>query len=380
MRKEAERYMTGILTFHWADDYGAMLQAYALKTYLEGLDGERVEVIPYAPVRMEGRYRLFPITAAERDKKTIYFFGVWEFARNMSHLPAYLKRRKNMRNFRCRYLTAEPAVRSAGKISLKKYAYVFVGSDQVWNPEITVGLDQAYIGNIKEKGKCRLAAYGASFGKDSLPEKYHADFEKAVNQNFSGISMREKSAVPFVKNFFQGDVTDVLDPTLLLKAKEWEKIGKAPRHEHYILFVYTEYNALMIQYLHNLSVKLKKKVIQVSMPWLGQREDWINLEIKGGPSEFVGFFQKADYVVTNSFHGMVFSVLMEKKFLVFGHSNKNARMENFLEKIDLKSRLVEKGRMPAEEEMLREIEWSRAGELIEKERRHSMDYIKSMLA
>ncbi len=79
--------MTGILTFHWADDYGAMLQAYALKTYLEGLDGERVEVIPYAPVRMEGRYRLFPITAAERDKKTIYFFGVWEFARNMSHLP-----------------------------------------------------------------------------------------------------------------------------------------------------------------------------------------------------------------------------------------------------------------------------------------------------
>ena len=84
--------------------------------------------------------------------------------------------------------------------------------------------------------------------------------------------------------------------------------------------------------------------------------------------------------MTNSFHGMVFSILMEKKFLVFGHSNKNARMENFLEKIDLKSRLVEKGRMPAEEEMLREIDWSRAGELIEKERRHSMDYIKSMLA
>ncbi|EOS71953.1 hypothetical protein C818_00100 [Lachnospiraceae bacterium MD308] len=371
--------MIGILTFHWADDYGAMLQAYALKSCLEELGREEVEVIPYAPVRLEGRYWLFPVVGVETGGKVRYNLQIWGIARNVLCFFSFLRRRKNMRNFRHRYLTAKPAVRKAENLSLEKYTRVFVGSDQVWNPEITVGLDHAYIGNVKEKGNCKLIAYGASFGKASLPDRYRTVFEKAVNRNFYCISLREKSAVPYVKSFFHGNVTDVLDPTLLLRSKEWKKIGRTPEQKHYILFIYTEYNAQMMEYLRDLSVKLKKKVIQVSMPWPGQRKDWLDVEIKGGPSEFVGFFQHADCVVTNSFHGMVFSVLMEKNFLVFGHSKRNARMENFLEKIELKSRLIEQGRMPAKEEMMQEIDWERVGEFIEKERRHSLDYIKSML-
>ena len=371
--------MIGILTFHWADDYGAMLQAYALKSYLQGISKEKVEVIPYAPAKLEGRYWLFPVTGIEMNRRIVYFFGVWGFARNISHLCSYLRRRKSMRNFRRQYLTSKSAVRRSGRLSLKKYSYVFIGSDQVWNPAITVGLDHAYIGNIKEKGNCRLVAYGASFGKDSLPSQYYADFKKAVNKNFFGISMREKSAVPFVKRCFRGNVTDVLDPTLLLESEDWKKIGKKPKQKNYILFIYTEYNALMVQYLHKLSAELKKKVIQVTVPWPGQGKKWINLEIEGGPSEFIGFIQNADCIVTNSFHGMVFSVLMEKKFLVFGHSDRNARIENFMEKVDLKSRLVEKGRMCTKEEMMQDIEWMHVRKLVEKEREHSTEFIKSML-
>ena len=284
-----------------------------------------------------------------------------------------------MCHFRYLYLTRKQAVRKAGRLSLTKYSKVFVGSDQVWNPEITVGLDDAYMGNIKEKGKCRLIAYGASFGKDSLPEEYHADFKKAVNQNFSEISMREKSAVPFVKNFYSGDVTDVLDPTFLLTSIEWKKIAKLPKQKGYILYIFTEYNTLMMQFLHNLSVKLRKEVIQLTMPWKKQRENWIRLEARSGPSEYIGFFLNADYIVTNSFHGVAFSILMEKKFLVFSHSNKNTRIENLLERFDLKSQLVEKGTMPAEKEMLRDINWEHVRRLIEKEQELSMEFIKKAL-
>lgn len=162
-----------------------------------------------------------------------------------------------MRNFRQGYLTSKAEVRKAGRLSLKKYSYVFVGSDQVWNPDITVGLDRAYMGNIREKGNCRLVAYGVSFGKDSLSAQYHVEFKRAVNKNFIGIAMREKSAVPFVKRFFHGCVTDVLDPTLLLEARDWRKIGKKPKQKDYILYIYTEYNARMVQYLHKLSAKIK---------------------------------------------------------------------------------------------------------------------------
>ncbi|MEY8375038.1 polysaccharide pyruvyl transferase family protein [Lachnospiraceae bacterium 56-18] len=371
--------MIGILTFHWADDYGAMLQAYALKTYIKGLDRGEVEVLPYAPVKLAGRYWLFPVTGIEMNRKIVYFFGAWGFVKNVSHMYAYLKRRKSMRNFRQRYLTSKAEVRKAGRLSLKKYSYVFVGSDQVWNPDITVGLDRAYMGNIREKGNCRLVAYGASFGKDSLPAQYHAEFKRAVNKNFIGIAMREKSAVPFVKSFFHGYVTDVLDPTLLLEARDWKKIGKKPKQKDYILYIYTEYNARMVQYLHKLSAELKKKVIQVTVPWPGQGKKWINLEIEGGPSEFIGFIQNADYIVTNSFHGMVFSILLEKKFLVFGHSDRNARIANLMEKLDLRSRLIEKERMCSKEEIMQDIDWEHVRSCIEKERRRSMEFIENML-
>jgi hypothetical protein len=113
--------MIGILTFHWADDYGAMLQAYALKTYIKGLDRGEVEVLPYAPVKLAGRYWLFPVTGIEMNRKIVYFFGAWGFVKNVSHMYAYLKRRKSMRNFRQRYLTSKAEVRKAGRLSLKVF-------------------------------------------------------------------------------------------------------------------------------------------------------------------------------------------------------------------------------------------------------------------
>ena len=171
-------------------------------------------------------------------------------------------------------------------------------------------------------------------------------------------------------------MTDVLDPTLLLEKKEWEKMAKLPQEKDYILFVFTEYNEQMVKYLQELSISQHKKVIQLSMPWPGENENWIDIKIEGGPSEFIGYFQNAGYIVTNSFHGMVFSVLLEKQFLVFGHSNKNARIVNFLEKIDLSMRLIEKDRTAATADMLEEIDWMRVKMLLEKEKENSVRFIR----
>jgi exopolysaccharide biosynthesis predicted pyruvyltransferase EpsI len=111
------------------------------------------------------------------------------------------------------------------------------------------------------------------------------------------------------------------------------------------------------------------------MPWPGQKTDWIDFEIEGGPLEYIGFFKNADFVVTNSFHGLVFSVLMEKQFLIFSHSNKNVRIENLVEKLNLKQNLIEYGRIPDEEEILKEIDWECVEKLLEKERAHSTIFI-----
>lgn len=372
--------MTGILTFYWADDYGAMLQAYALKNCLEKAGRTKVEILPYAPVRLEGRYWFFPVTGREKGNKIKYIFEWGTFFNQICHFRSFLRRRKNMKAFRNRYLTGKCAVRKADRLHFEKYSCIFVGSDQVWNPEITVGLDDAYMGNVKEKGDCRWAAYGASFGGDSLPAEYEEEFSEAVSHNFSVISLREKGAVSFVKKFFHGNVTDVLDPALLLERKRWEQVMKLPDRQDYILFIYTEYNEQMVQYLQGLSAELEKRVVQLSMPWLRQRTGRVDLEIEAGPSEYIGFFKNAGCVVTNSFHGTAFSVIMEKNFLVFSHSNKNARLENLVEKLGLENRLVERGRTPKKGKMMEAIDWGHVRALLEEEKARSIRFIEQILS
>lgn len=368
--------MIGILTFHWADDYGAMLQAYALKHYIEKSQGDKVKIIPYAPIKFTGRYWLCPVVARQDAGKLKYCFALYAFKRNLSNLFCFLKRRKNMRRFRHVFLTSEPVIRRVDRISLEKYSCVFVGSDQVWNPEITFGLDDAYIGKIKKNGNCKFVSYGASFGGNMISDKYLLDLKTAVNRNFTAISLREISAVPLLGKILNRNITDVLDPTLLLDRKEWERLGKLPDKRGYILFIYTEYNEQMVQYLHELSIELQRKVIQLSVPWPGQKENWIDIKMDGGPSEFIGYFKNASYVVTNSFHGMVFSVLLEKQFIVFSHSSKNARIEDFLKKIHLDIRLIRAGKILTKELMMSKIDWKYVKQLLEREKELSFKFIQ----
>lgn len=364
--------MIGILTFYWADDYGAMLQAYALKRTIEA-GGQAAEMIPYAPLQMPSRYWWCPLASKLVNGKIHYWPSRSGWKRNVRMGLAFWKRRSGMRRFRRAYLTAKLPVRKAKHLSIEKYDWVFVGSDQVWNPAITLGLDDAYLGNIQKRGGCRMVSYGASFGGSSLPQEYWEKFTEQAGKNFSAISVREKSAVSFVEKLLKRPVTDVLDPTLLLLREEWEKIGKKPREENYILIYCTEYNQDMMDYLEALSKRLGQKVVQVSLPMQNRGPEWLELRCGGGPAEFIGYFQHASCVVTNSFHGTSFSLLMEKQFLVFKHSTRNARLANLLEKAGLEGRM--KG--PGEEtgDIFAEIPWEQVRRRLEGEKRRSRQFI-----
>ncbi len=366
--------MIGILTFYWADDYGAMLQTYALRRFIEK-SGLETEVIPYAPLRLTGRYHIVPITASIRGKELRYYFNCWLFIRNLLLGASFYKRKKNMREFRRNYLTKESAVKHAEKISLEKFSCVFVGSDQVWNPKITIGFDDAYLGRMESKKGCRLVAYGASFGGARLPERECAELIEAVRENFAEISLREKGAADFMSRCLNRSTVNVLDPTLLLDREEWERIARKPEEEDYILLYDTEENRQMTEYIHELAETFHKKVIQVSMPVSLKHEPGVRLKVSGGPAEFLGYVQNAWCVVTNSFHGTVFSILMEKQFLVFAHSERNERMESLLKKLDMETRLVNDGEKDFEHKMWEKIDWQKTRKYMERERAVSKKFI-----
>ena len=370
--------MTGILTFYWADDYGAMLQAYALKTYLE-MQGESVEVIPYAPLRLTARYWWLPVTFRDAAGRVKLHPSRSGWRRNRSLGSDFWERRHAMRMFRRQYLTEKPPKRSARRLSLGRYGCVFVGSDQVWNPVITAGLDGAYTGNIKRRGNCRLVSYAASFGTASLPEGDRAKFAKHVGASFASISVREESAIPFAEKLLHRPVTAALDPTLLLDRQMWEKLGNIPHEEGYILICCTENNEQMVEYAVMLAARMQKKIIQISMPVWGQRTEGIEFRCGCGPAEFIGYFQNAFCVLTNSFHGTVFSILLEKQFMVFRHSTVNARLADLMEKLGLAGRMKYGGEDMETRDIFIKIDWQDVQRRLEEERIRSREFIRKNL-
>lgn len=371
--------MIGLLTFHWADDYGGLLQAYALKSCLEELGGE-TEIIPYAPWRLVGRYWQFPLLYRLQDTKPRFrlTWSVRAWRKNLPQRRILRHRKQAMARFR-RLLTTQKPLRSARSISLKPYSCVFVGSDQVWNPEITLGLDDAYLGNLPHGEGCRMASYGASFGRDCLPEAYWEQFAACVEKNFAGVSVREQCAVPFAAGILHREVISVLDPVLLLKKAQWEAVAAPPAERDYVLVYQTEENRRLAEYAQKTAQRLGKPVISVSYPFRGEEPARMEQRVEIGPAEFAGYIRNAACVVTNSFHGTAFSILFQKPFLVFSHGRLNARIEDLLEKLGLSRRTAEGTALPEAGRIWEEINWNQVDARLEGERGQSKAYIQRQI-
>ena len=280
-----------------------------------------------------------------------------------------------MHAFRRRYLSARPAIRTASRISLKKYDLVFVGSDQVWNPDITVGLDDAYIGNIKNRDACRLVAYAASMGRDTLPEDCREKFIRCAGPAFSAISVREESALPFLEHLLHRPAAALIDPVFLLRREDWRRIGHLPPEKGYVLLHRTEGNADMAQYAIDLARQLDRQLIQTSFPMINGPDRAVRLCAEGGPAEFLGYIQNAACIVTNSFHAAAFSILFEKPFIAFGHSAYHSRLAGLAEKLGLQARIWDQARPAGLECVWEAIDWPAVQAKIAAERAQSIQFI-----
>ena len=232
---------TGILTFHCVDNYGAMLQAYGLKTFLKTVEPD-TEIVPYAPFFMRGRDWLIPWYPGISLIKMI---GLT--VRNLLTLtPDYFVQKKRMKTFRTRYLTQSlRQVRTLKGLKNLTYEAYVLGSDQIWNPAITFGLRKAYFGAFSNRYKKLVIVYAASLGGSSLDESYDQEMCSLLSYA-DRISVREKAAVPYVRRLAKKEVLAVVDPVFLLDVDEWKKIEVLPKKRNYILVYKTEKNEKLI--------------------------------------------------------------------------------------------------------------------------------------
>lgn len=329
----------GILTFHRAVNYGAVLQSYALTMACRNKCGVNCEIIDYHCPFIEQYYNSRFLLLPRNWKRLIsYILFNGNIFPNKKRLESFLEDHNCLSN---RAFFSEENLNAI----VDTYSSIISGSDQVWSP-LAAGFDRAYfLTFVEEKNKKR--SYAASLGVSDLTEEQLNEYGIRLS-GFHNYSVREPSAKDIIEKILPSTrVTVDVDPTLLLNRQEWlssicdERIrNKIKKLDSYILVYCISENSSLFCLAKKLSLMLNKKVIYINDKWR-PRVGVINIS-KCNIDEWLTLFLKASYVVTDSFHGTVFSVIFGKTFCTFQalNSKRSTRILSLLSALELEDRII----------------------------------------
>ena len=322
---------TGIITFHFVNNFGGALQAYALRKYVSDRFCSDTGLVDYRHwfIRFTDAVRMLPITTNFR------YYGPWFGA-----FPKILKRRRKFSAFAKRELQLSDRVNREG--GLKKlgedYQYLICGSDQIWNPTITMGLSKPYFLTFAPEG-CRKFSYAASVGTvKPAKQKTMLGYLKDLD----AVSIREK--VDWIDDEPSLDVHHNIDPTFLLETEEWKFMARLPKKKQkYILTYFMQKNEDSYPTIQAIKNKKNCKVVEISR--YGYKADCVDkVMVDVGPEEFVGLFSGASHICTNSFHGLAFGVIFNKSIDFIPIKRFSGRIEALCELLHLTKVPVDGGR------------------------------------
>lgn len=299
-----------ILTFQFAHNYGAQLQCYALKKYLEE-NNNTVQVSDYIPRKVIDIYRLWPKLNLKHPRSC---------AREIVRAC----RRKEQYIIFDNFIKSEILTNTIDSPDL-----VVIGSDQVWNEEIT-GEIEYYYGS--EFDKYKVISYAGSFGTSELTE-FQIHNIKRFFPRYQAISLRESCNINDVQKLCNKKCNCVVDPVFLLDKSEWIEFESKPeslRDDKYILYYALRNDKELISETKKLSKKLGYNVYSIHPTCNKTDNQFIQLN-DVGPKEFVYLINHANIISTNSFHAVSFSGIFDKKALYKSYSNTESRVPTILE-------------------------------------------------
>lgn len=362
----------GILSFHDSRNYGAILQIYALKKTLEKFDVE-VSIIDYSVIENEF---CFSLDKEIKNKGLILGVAKYGFYKLFVKKAMNSKRQKFL-DFTKKYLNLSMRYNSINEFEQKNdFDIIICGSDQIWNPEITKGFDRMMFCDLQNK-RIKKYSYAASVGDVKIIDtvKYKKDFFELI-ENFDKVSVREKELGEFINKNSNIKPIVTLDPTLLLNAEEYDLIEDIRTHnQKYILIYQLARYDKSIEIAKTLSKEKDLKIIEiVNNPYLIKRNKY--MEFDTSVPEFLDLFKNAEYVITNSFHGTVFSIIFRKNFYTIASRTRNSRIINLLNVLNLNDRLL----LEDNNDFTREsINYDEVNQLIEKERKISIEYLRDII-
>lgn len=328
-----------ILTLPLHANYGGILQCYALQTVLEGM-GHQVTVLnrrwPGPNARLVAR-RFASIAKCIVKKyllghKDIVLMSPWADDYNI-HKPseAEERRRSEIGQFIKEHIHLTKPLRSSDElreyVEANEVDCIVVGSDQVWREIYGPCIEDYFLGFLPEGDKRVKVTYAASFGTaDSPISEDHLKNCIPLAKRFSSISVREQSGMEIMKDIFGLDTKLHLDPTLLLSAEQYKFPVKDVEKGCLVSYILDETEdkiAILQEVTEALHLKNKKLRLDAT-----SQDDVVLPSIE----EWLLSFANAEFVVTDSFHGCVFSIINHKPFIAI--ANKDRGLERFTSILD----------------------------------------------
>lgn len=371
MNKEKNNTKVGILTLPLKGNYGGVLQAFALLTFLKN--------------KGYNAYLVDRQWDARRKKTIVYYFQKYFFHNYII---------KNVKKFCDKWIQPRTykidTQEKMDAINKEGFDAFIVGSDQVWRVEHIGGIKNNFFLDFVKDNNVKKLSYAASFGKDTVDgsKEKLAEISKLMKE-FDGISVRENSGIKLCKEVFDVDAIQVLDPTLLLNAKD------------YLPIIEKKYQKRLTKCLTVYVLDTKKEkwdIIRNVAQKLGLEINSINykknpsLIIKNRGLDFYNYvyppmsnwlrgFRDADFIVTDSFHGMLFSVIFKKQFLIIGNVKRGlARFNSFLKMLNLEHRLITENTKDYLDTIENNIDFEKVYEILEQERYKSEMFLNNKLS
>jgi len=288
----------GILTWHYYPNFGSALQAYALQRSVQSL-GYDTEIVNY------------------RDKKYGQYSQAKQFLQACLHQmlsDMFPRFRYPFQHFQQRYLKETRLVQDQGELEAvcRGFDCIVCGSDQIWAPNV---LNPMYLLCAVPAG-VRKVSYAASIGLNEIPDSLVALYKDSLSK-FHAVSVRESVGAGILQDTCQISTEVVLDPTLLLSASSWQSLEHPVRllPEGKFIFCY------FLKKDHHYDRGVRAFAQNAGLQIIGysandEDEQWMSKQLRHiGPREFLWLIHHAEAVITDSYHGTIFSLLYHKKFI-----------------------------------------------------------------
>ena len=364
-----------IVTLPLHTNYGGILQAYALQTILEQM-GHEVEHLQPKVIypKLHPAWKM-PLVYCKRFARK--YFGGEKKLPIFMHPQKWIRKNTDKfiaKHINCRYLEEHEWNENLAK----DYDAFIFGSDQVWRPIYARPIER-YFGAFLDKSSAKRIAYAASFGTEY--NEYSVEQQNNCSmllKQFTGISVREDSAVDMCKSMFGVDTTHVLDPTLLLPKDDYIKLfdnkNNTTKSKGNLSVYILDNDKRIDKFIKEFSEKNNLKPFKTNSR-VEEHDAPISERQQPPLEQWLRSFYDAEFIITDSFHACVFSIIFQKPFICIGNKDRGmARFESLLSMFGLSDRLIDISEL--NNHKISDIDWTKVNKILSNKRSEAHSFLE----